>query len=186
MTLRINGSTSGYVELDAPATGDNSTAVLPTGGGTLGRTVLETAKTATGTAVDFTAIPAWAKKITVTFNGVSLNSAVDIVIQIGTNGTPQATSYTSAATILGNATVTGSLTTGFEVTQSMAATDSASGAVTLCNVSGNVWAQSGLLTRTQGGLTASAGSVSLSGALDIVRITGGTFDAGTINLLLEG
>jgi hypothetical protein len=32
MTLRLNGSTSGYVEIDAPATAGNNTIVLPTSG----------------------------------------------------------------------------------------------------------------------------------------------------------
>jgi hypothetical protein len=33
MTLRLNGSTSGYVEIDAPATAGNNTIVLPSGNG---------------------------------------------------------------------------------------------------------------------------------------------------------
>lgn len=33
MTLRLNGSTSGYTEVDAPATAGNNTLVLPTGNG---------------------------------------------------------------------------------------------------------------------------------------------------------
>lgn len=33
MTLRLNGSTSGYVEIDAPATAGSNTLVLPTGNG---------------------------------------------------------------------------------------------------------------------------------------------------------
>ena len=37
MTLRLNGSTSGYVEIDAPATAGSNTLVLPTGNGTSGQ-----------------------------------------------------------------------------------------------------------------------------------------------------
>ena len=37
MTLRLNGSTSGYVEIDAPATAGSNTLVLPTGNGTNGQ-----------------------------------------------------------------------------------------------------------------------------------------------------
>ncbi len=33
MTLRLNGSTSGYTEIDAPASASNNTLVLPTGNG---------------------------------------------------------------------------------------------------------------------------------------------------------
>jgi hypothetical protein len=37
MALRLNGQTSGYVELEAPATAGNNTLVLPTGNGTSGQ-----------------------------------------------------------------------------------------------------------------------------------------------------
>jgi len=34
MTLRLNGATSGYTEIDAPAVAGSNTLVLPTGNGT--------------------------------------------------------------------------------------------------------------------------------------------------------
>lgn len=37
MTLRLNGSTSGYVEIDAPAAAGSNTLVLPTGNGSSGQ-----------------------------------------------------------------------------------------------------------------------------------------------------
>jgi hypothetical protein len=37
MTLRLNGSTSGYTEIDAPAVAGSNTLVLPTGAGTSGQ-----------------------------------------------------------------------------------------------------------------------------------------------------
>ena len=37
MTLRLNGSTSGYVEIDAPATAGSNTLTLPDGGGSSGQ-----------------------------------------------------------------------------------------------------------------------------------------------------
>lgn len=37
MTLRLEGSTSGYVELDSPAVGGNNTLVLPSGNGSSGQ-----------------------------------------------------------------------------------------------------------------------------------------------------
>jgi hypothetical protein len=37
MSLRLNGSTSGYVEIDAPATAGNNTLTLPDGNGTSGQ-----------------------------------------------------------------------------------------------------------------------------------------------------
>ena len=41
MTVRLQGSTSGYVELDSPAVGGNNTLVLPSGNGAAGQ-VLQT------------------------------------------------------------------------------------------------------------------------------------------------
>jgi len=41
MTLRLNGATSGYTEIDAPAVAGNNTITLPTGNGTAGQ-VLQT------------------------------------------------------------------------------------------------------------------------------------------------
>jgi len=37
MTLRLNGSTSGYTEIDCPSVGGNNTLVLPTGNGSSGQ-----------------------------------------------------------------------------------------------------------------------------------------------------
>ena len=37
MTIRLNGSTSGYTEIDCPSVGGNNTLVLPTGNGSSGQ-----------------------------------------------------------------------------------------------------------------------------------------------------
>jgi hypothetical protein len=37
MTLRLNGSTSGYTEIDAPAVAGSNTLLLPTGNGSSGQ-----------------------------------------------------------------------------------------------------------------------------------------------------
>jgi len=51
MTLRLNGSTSGYVEIDAPAAAGSNTLVLPTGNGSSGQ-VLSTNGSGTLSWVD--------------------------------------------------------------------------------------------------------------------------------------
>jgi hypothetical protein len=38
MTIRLNGSTSGYVEIDAPASGGNTSIIFPNSSGTLAKT----------------------------------------------------------------------------------------------------------------------------------------------------
>jgi len=69
--LKVNGSTAATLTtsgITANLTG-NVTGSL-TSGGSL---TLATAQTASGTAVDFTGIPSWVKRITVMFSGVSTN-----------------------------------------------------------------------------------------------------------------
>jgi hypothetical protein len=94
--LKVNGSTAATLTtsgITANLTG-NVTGSL-TAGGSL---TLATAQTASGTAVDFTGIPSWAKRITVMFNGVSTNGSSIILIQLGTGGVPLTTGYFSRAT----------------------------------------------------------------------------------------
>ena len=100
MSLRLNGSTSGYTELDAGAVAGNNTIKMPTANGnayqvlrngaTAGTTefadkiVSGTAVPTSGTSIDFTGIPAWVKRITVMFTGVSTNGSGYLQIQLGT------------------------------------------------------------------------------------------------------
>ncbi len=52
----------------------------------LQRLVLSTAVASTsGTSIDFTGLPAWVKKITVMFNGVSTNGTSPVCALIGTS-----------------------------------------------------------------------------------------------------
>jgi hypothetical protein len=207
MSLRLNGSTSGYVEIDAPATAGSNTLVLPTGNGSAdqvlstngsgtlsfvdrGRMTLETAQaTTSGTSKDFTGIPSWVKKITVMFSGVSTNGTSNFLIQIGA-GSFTTSGYAGQANAM-TAVVT-AMSTGFNVCNNVIAANTHHGTVALALVGSNVWAESGLIAPQTAAnyMTASAGSVTLSGTLDRVRITTvngtDTFDAGSVNLLLEG
>jgi hypothetical protein len=51
--------------------------------------------TTSGTSKDFTDIPSWVKKITVVFSGVSLSGTAQLLVQLGTSGGLQTTSYTA-------------------------------------------------------------------------------------------
>jgi hypothetical protein len=149
-----------------------------------------TAVSASGTAVDFTGIPSWAKKITVMFNGVSSNGTSPFLIQMG-SGSFENTGYASAASIIdfAGAFNGGSSSSGYRLLQASGAADAYSGLVTIANLSGNTWVQSGVLASTNT-TNQSAGSKSFGGVIDRLRITtaSGTqaFDAGTINLQFEG
>ena len=147
-----------------------------------------------GTSIDFTSIPSWVKRITVMFSGVSTSGTSHVLIQIGTSGTPTTSGYSSAGSyvnITGSNVGGATSTAGFIIFFSNA-TYVNSGNFTITNISGNNWTFSGILsnltTATYTGQ--SAGSGSLSGTLNIVRVTTvngtDTFDAGTINILYEG
>ena len=210
MTLRLAGSTSGYTEIDAPAVAGSNALVLPTGNGTAdqvlatngsgalswasrNRMVLATAQnTTSGTSIDFTSIPSWAKRITVMLNGVSTNGTSLLEIRLGTSGGVEATGYTAGAQMADNVgTYNSSSTTGFLFAPAfmVAAAGTLFGSLALINVSGNAWVASGGVTDGSNTCKA-AGGKSLSGTLDRIRLTTvngtDTFDAGSVNILYEG
>lgn len=210
MTLRLNGSTSGYTEIDAPAVAGNNTLLLPTGNGTAdqalvtngsgtlswsdrGRMTLATSQaSSSGTAIDFTGVPSWAKRVTVMFTDVSTNGTSNPLVQIG-SGSVVTTAYVCSSSLqYGTNLVTqASFTTGFGIISNQAS-DSIFGTLVLQYTYPTVWVASGTIAivgRT--GISSTAGrSASLTGTLDRVRITtvNGTdaFDGGNINLLYEG
>jgi hypothetical protein len=157
-----------------------------TSGGTI---TLGTAQTASGTAVDFTGIPSWAKRVTVNFNGVSVAGSGNLMLQLGTSSGIDSSGYISTIQAGSpNATITN----GFQLTinNSSAHLCSGSETINLQNSLTNTWCAFGAVvynaTLTNSGFN--AGSKSLSSVLDRVRITtitGDTFDAGTINISYE-
>jgi hypothetical protein len=155
--------------------------------GTLYPIVSGTAVSATGTAVDFTGIPSWAKRITVMFNGVSLNGTQNFLIQIG-SGSITSSGYLSASTYA--TTVVGSInsTSGFCVVDGNAG-HVVHGIATIALVGSNIYVSSHTFGLSNVAETVfGGGSVTLGGALDRVRITNtgtDTFDAGSINILFE-
>lgn len=169
------------------------TATVPTG--TLYPIVSATAVASTsGTAIDFTGIPSWVKRITVMFSGVSTSGTSDVQIQIGISSGVEITGYAGTASGIASAAVTSSLLAGagFTFNDNGAAASTRAGSVTLSlvNSATNTWALSGTFTKTDAARAmVTAGVKSLAGVLDRVRITTvngtDTFDAGTINILYE-
>lgn len=202
--VRLNGSTSGYSELSAPAVAGNNSIALPTGNGsayqvlrngaTAGsleyadKIVSGTAQNSTsGTAIDFTGIPSWVKRVTVMLDGVSTNGTSNVLIQIGDSGGIEITGYVSSSLTTGTAD---GETIGFQLTNGYIASDVRSGSVIISalNASTNIWASSGCISNGTT-ISVSAGSKTLSATLDRVRITTvngtDTFDAGSINIIYE-
>ena len=156
------------------------------------RLTLGAVANATGTAVDFTGIPSWARRITIVFNQVSTNGSSVPQVQLGA-GTIDATGYNSVGTSSGTGSATTSSTTGLVIRGggAGAAAAAVSGHMILTNVSGDTWVASFIGASGTTGLAScmGGGSKTLTGRLDRLRITtvGGTelFDAGTFNVTWE-
>ena len=141
-----------------------------------------------GTVVDFTGIPSWVKRITMILNGVSTNGNDDIMVQLGVNS-PTTSGYLGAYYNTGSF---GNLSTGFRdgcfdagaVRRGMFVFD------LLGSLSSTIWVCNAIIGRNDAAaLTITSGTVSLSGTLNIVRLTtqngSQAFDSGTVNILYE-
>lgn len=163
--------------------------------GRAGAGVLGTEQAATsGTAINFTGIPSWAKKIIIQFFGVSTSGTSVPIVQLGHAGNIEATGYLGAANLLteAGAVQATNFTTGIGLAAAWAATTVVHGTATLTleDAANFTWIATVNLGMSNTAQTASGGaSKALSAALDRVRITtvGGsdTFDAGAINILYE-
>lgn len=190
-SLVLTGDTSGSGTITVPAVAGTFTATIGSATGTHFPFTAGTAVASTsGTSVDFTSIPSWVKRITVIFNGVSTNSSSFVQIQVGSGSVTTSGYVASSSTVYGtNQCVTTTATSGF-VTYANTASDARSGHIVITNVSSNIWVASGVLNAySVDGVSMSAGTVTLGGTLDRVRITTingtDTFDAGSINILYE-
>jgi hypothetical protein len=144
-----------------------------------------------GTSIDFTGIPSWVKRVTVMFDGVSTNGTSVVLIQIGDSGGIENTGYTAYSGVIQDAIVNSAdHTTGYGLSHDNGAANVHSGSYTIANLSGNLWTLSGSARQAGNRIAMAAGSKTLSGTLDRVRITTvngtDTFDAGSINILYEG
>ena len=150
-----------------------------------------TAVTSTsGTAIDFTGIPSWVKRITVMFQGVSTSGASNTQIQLGTSSGFTTTGYLGSNVVAGSSTGGVRSTTGLLVFQNDAATVS-HGMAIICLLSGNNWVHQATVGRSSTDfVNMSGGSIALSATLDRLRIIAAnstdTFDAGSINIMYEG
>lgn len=166
--------------------GDNSTKVATTAY-VDGKMVLGTAVTASGTAVDFTGIPNWVKKITVMFDRVSTNGASLCQIQVGHSGGFKTSGYLGSADNGGSTGVP--FTTGLGLERTIDSSTIRSGIATFINTDLNTWIGTYVGSVTPTGVAHGGSSVDLTATLDRIRITtvNGTdaFDAGQINIMYE-
>lgn len=146
--------------------------------------------TTSGTFKEFTGIPSWVRRITVTFNAVSTNGATNLLVQLGTGGTPTTSGYAGYSVFSwGSGVVPVSSTAGIPIFNN-AASYNHYGRLVLTNISGNTWVASGqFVTAGTQGATISGGAITLAGVLNYLRIvtSNGTdaFDAGAVNIAWE-
>lgn len=157
-----------------------------------GAIVRDTAKTATGTNVDFTGIPSWVKRVTVLMNDVSLTGTATVMVRLGTaSGIEASAIYFS----MGGAITTAipgvasafNYTTGFGLV-SAAAGNLFAGQIIITNLTGNTWVMTGTGSGSTSNVLYFMGRVTLTGALTQLRCTNNgsdTFDSGTINIIYE-
>ena len=195
---KLMTAAGGGIILDAASTATDKTITIPAVDDTmLTRTTNVNSGTAvastSGTSIDFTGIPSWVKRITVMFSGVSTNGSSEVLIQLGTAGGIQATGYLGAGVVVTSAVAASNYSTGFlNFTNAEGASSVRHGSVilTLEDASSGAWScQGSLASSAAGRFYGMAGSKTLSGTLDRVRITTvngtDTFDAGSINILYE-
>jgi len=143
-----------------------------------------------GTSIDFTSIPSWAKRITVLWSAVSTSGTSVPIIQIGTSSGPTITGYngTSINSVVGGTLSGATSTIGFPF-RSTSGTASLYGSCTISNLNGNNWVCSGVFNDSSSANITISGGVTLGATLDRVRITTtngtDTFDAGSINIFYE-
>jgi hypothetical protein len=167
-------------------------ALLTVNGSIKGTITSGTAVASTsGTAIDFTSIPSWVKRVTILLNVVSTNGTSYMRFQLGTGGSPTTTGYATSASVLGSVYGgSASSTSGFDSYADNNASWTRSGAIVFNNISGNTWVGTGTYQYTATAGMILYGTVTLAGVLNMVRITtvNGTdaFDAGTVNIFYEG
>jgi hypothetical protein len=194
IVVSSNTSGTGTVTLQAPSIDSDSTFILPSGNGTLSSLTLGTqVATTSGTTVTVaTNIPSTVRRVTVLFNGISVNASTNILIQLGTGSTPTyvTTGYESTADNYNTTAgpVAGS-TAGFLVSGTPGAAASYAGSYVLVNMGSNMWVGSLSGTIGTNSVLFGGGRVTLSNPLTAIRLNTvsgtATFDAGTVNILYE-
>lgn len=207
--VKVQGNVSGtgVFTVAAPNSNTDRTLTLPdatgtvvsTGDtGTVTPTMLSqkltsgTAVTSTsGTAIDFTGVPSWVKRITVMFDGVSTNGTSIYQVQLGTSSGVQTSSYNGNYSYNGPTNTGASISTGFGIYND-GASNTKTGFLVINLLNNNIWTCNGIIAQlvgVSGYNILTAGSKSLGGTLDRIRITTvngtDTFDAGSINIMYE-
>jgi len=194
MGLKANADGSGAIQVGgSDAITITSGLVVSMNGGTPYPIVSGTVTPSSGTALTYTSIPSWVKRITLMIASLQTSSTGVPIVQLSAASTFKTTGYFNAAGVTAASSAGASnFTTGFGLSNSSwSSAIVIHGTVTfnLLNSSTNLWAVSGILGRSDSTIVSyTGGSVTLAGTLDGIRlyIDGTqTFTAGSINILYE-
>jgi hypothetical protein len=185
-----SGSNNIVLAADGSTTIPTLSATTITGAITRGTAVASTS----GTSVEFTGIPSWAKKVTLMLQGVSTNGTSPVIAQLGTSGGYNTSDYKGTIGFAVNGGIAASIFSSsfvFEFAGYVASTETLHGLLTVANINSNAWVANGVISRgDSASICTITGSISLAGVFDRIRITTvagtNTFDAGTVNIMYEG
>ena len=197
-------STLNATNLKNPSSGSNNIVLAADGSTTIptlsattitGAITRATAVASTsGTSVEFTGIPSWAKRVTLMLQGVSTNGTSPVIAQLGTSSGYATSGYLGTIAFVVNGGVAATIFASsfvFEFAGYISAAETLHGLLTVANINSNAWVANGTISRGDSASTCTiTGSISLAGVFDRIRITTvagtNTFDAGTVNILYEG
>ena len=183
----VGTAAAGQIEYNGQFFGTDSNASRAQ----LQRIVQATAVASTsGTSIDFTGLPAWVKKITVMFSGVSTNGSSTIRLQLGDAGGIETTGYAGTCTQIGSTVSTVYSTSGFDSTGDTSSSQTRNGQFVFALLGSNTWSLIGAYNISSAFQYLFCGTKTLSDTLTQVRITTvngtDTFDAGSVNIIYEG
>ena len=144
--------------------------------------------TTSGTAIDFTGIPAGVRRVTVTLAAVSSNGSSNFQIQIGA-ASIDVSGYASVANAFNNTPASVTASSGFLINTTNGAGSLWTGKIELVMRSDGKWVTSGSIINEVGSVSIFGGRKDLSASLQRLRLTTvngtDTFDGGAINILWE-
>lgn len=186
--LKVNGVTAATVTSTGLTTASLQDGIITPAKLAQPYTMATAQASTSGTSVDFTGVPSWAKRISVMLVGVSTSGTSNIMVQLGTSAGFTTSGYLGYSS-LSHASVGSSMTTGLGFTSGTTAAGIYHGLGHIVNVTGNTWVWASTAGSSDA-LYQGNGSIALAATLTRIRITTvngtDTFDAGTINIAYEG
>ena len=210
MALRLNGQTSGYVELEAPATAGSNTLTLPNGNGSSGQylqtngsgglswqTVTDAEwtdatrqNTSGANEYLFTGLPTNVRELVLNFDNVSWTTGGNLQFQLGTSGGlvgggsyKHGYAYLAQGSTVSNGRVASD---AFVIGIWTGASHGINGTIRFTNIYDNNWSVEGILhTSLDNTLNTFSGRVDLGGTLERIAIqnrAGNNFDGGAVNI----